>query len=746
MGQRALRPTPGFYQQPVTVSLPAGVHYTLDGSTPTTKSPAYAEPVVVAETAVLRYASFDEKGEQQGFVRGGTYFVNAPDTRLLTLSIGIDPWRLFGKIRGWFLPGPGADPGHWKQPGANWWTRKEHPMHLDVLETDGSLVHSSTVGFRMFGGMSRLHPQKSFSISARKKYGKKRIKHRLFGADGPKSFQFLVVRNSGSDWNRSYLRDALLTDLLRDESWDLDRQSGRPAQVYINGKYWGVFHLREKINAQFLADRHDIDNKDGIDLLEHQQTVKHGRFGGYKKFLRYLETHSLSDPANYRELKTMMDVDNYQRFQIAQTYFDNRDAGGNIRYWRDRNDPASRWRWILYDVDQGFGLHSDSAYVRNTLAFYTEANGPSWPNPPWSTFLQRKLLTNPEYRRTYVNRSLDYLHTDFAPEVVGAAIEWHVGRLEYDMPRQFARWKGKDKNWRIHLQRLRVFARHRPDYLREHLREFFVGGADVPVSITASSGGVVELNGNLDISGEGFSGRYFQNHPLHLRPRPEPGYRFVGWEGVEAPTGAFTLDLQDAEPRTIHAKFVAFKHPLAGEVILNEVCPKAKSSGDWLELFNRSEQPVDLTGWQLSDGKHQAALPAAQIAAGDYLVVCEDLTRFQRAYPMAHNVVAGLEFGLKRTGETLSLYGPQGGMVNSIAYAVEAPDTSFVVALVRPGLDNTDQRHWALKAGPGTPCTANPEELRSSVLTRQDYWTRIGVGGSVMLLILAVLVMRGKAT
>jgi len=45
-----------------------------------------------------------------------------------------------------------------------------------------------------------------------------------------------------------------------------------------------------------------------------------------------------------------MDIDNYQRLQIAQTYFDNRDAGGNIRYWRPQT-PGGRWRWILYDVE-----------------------------------------------------------------------------------------------------------------------------------------------------------------------------------------------------------------------------------------------------------------------------------------------------------------------------------------------------------------------------------------------------------
>lgn len=742
-GLPAPEPTAGFYQHATTVTLPEGVRYTLDGSTPSAQSAAYTEPLYLDRTTLVRYAFFTTDGQLSGFVQGATYFIGEPETRLLTISIGVDPWRLFDGVNGWFLPGPGADPGHWKQPGANWWSRREHPVHLDLIETDGALVHSSTIGLRMFGGMSRLHPQKSFSLSARTKYGAKRIKHHLFGEEEPKKYQFLVVRNGGSDWNRSYLRDALLTDLLQDKSWNLDHQAARPAQVYINGKYWGIYHLREKINPQFLADRHGIDEKENIDLLEHQRTVKHGQIGDYLRMLRFAEQADLSQPENYAKLGEQMDIANYQRWQIAQTYFDNRDAGGNIRYWLDRSDPASRWRWILYDVDQGFGLHSDSSFQRNTLRFYAEPNGPSWPNPPWSTLLQRRLLTNPDYRRSFVNRTLDYLQTDFAAETVDIAIQRHVTRLEYDMPRQLDRWKGKAQHWQLHLDRLRNFARQRPGYLREHLRNFFDGGNDVLVTITAGPGGYVALNDNLTIDEDSYSGRYFQNHPLHLRPRPHPGFRFVGWEGRDDPPD-FDLSLQNGQPQNLRAIFEPAEHDLADQVIINEICPRAGSSGDWLEIFNRTDHSVDLTGWFVTDGGKRFDLPEAQISAHDYLVVCRNGIRFQRTYPTAHNVVSGLNFGLHKKAESIGLYAPDGAYVNRIKYTVDRPDTSFVLALVRPSLDNTDTRYWAEQSGPGTPCAANPEELRASVLGSQDYWIRIGIGTAVLALVVLIRMIRTK--
>ncbi|WP_273445008.1 CotH kinase family protein [Neolewinella agarilytica] len=734
--QEQCRPTAGFYASPIDVSLPVGVRYTLNGSTPTAASPIADGAFRLTQTTVVRYAAFTPAGKVDGFIHGATYFIAEPDTRLMTLSIAIDDWRLFNGTNGWFRAGPGADPGHWKQPGANWWTKREHPAHFDLFEADGALVHSSTVGFRMFGGMSRLHPQKSFSLSARKKYGQKRIKHDIFDGASGKSFQFLVARNGGSDWGRSYVRDALLTGLLKDESWDLDHQAGRPVQVYLNGKYWGIYHLREKINPQFIADRHEIADKDKIDLLEHQETVKHGQLGNYRKLVRFIENNDLSKPANYRRIQEWMDVDNYQRLQIAQTYFDNRDAGGNIRFWRDRSDPESRWRWILYDVDQGFGLHDPTAYENNSLAFYTEANGPSWPNPPWSTLLQRRLLANPGYRRGFVNRSLDYLATDFRAEVVLAAIERRHAGLAYDMPRQLQRWKGKSKNWDIHFERLRTFARERPAHLREQLRTFFGGGADREVSIIATAGGYVTLNHNITVDEESFRGRYFENFPLHLRAVAHPGFRFVEWEGLSAKTPSSELSL--GNDREVKAIFEPFTHPLADVVIINEIRPRGKAGGDWLELYNRSTESVELLGWQISDGHHTTRLPNVTIGPNDYLVICEKEADFRRAYPAAHMVVGGLGFGLDKDGETLGLYGPLGGYVNQVTYTIADPDTSFVHALVLPGLDNTDIRHWATQSGSGTPCTANPDYLQTAVVTQQDYWLRIGIGVGVLLLIVVV--------
>ena len=712
---------------------PGDIRYTLDGSTPGRNAPIYAGgSIPIERTTTLRAVVTDGEGRPLGPVTGASYLIDEPPTELLTLSVAIDHWRLFDPVRGWYLAGPGADPGHWKQPGANWWTRREHPAHLEIIEPGGRSVFAGTTGFRMFGGMSRLEPQKSFSLSVRGQYGERKIDYPLFGEAGNDDFRFLVARNGGSDWGRSYLRDALLTGLLRDESWDLERQAARPVQVYLNGRYWGIYHLREKINARFLADRFAAVHPDSLDLLEHRGTVKRGSGRAYQKFLGDLASRDPARSADMRQLQRQIDTDNYMRLQIAQTYFDNRDAGGNIRYWRPHG-PDGRFRWVLYDVDQGFGLHREGAAATNTIEFYTDPTGPTWPNPPWSTLLQRKLLRNADYRRDFVNRSLDYLQTDFATPTVLAQIDERVAALEHDMPRHLARWQRKDKFWRLHLERLRTFARERPAHLREHLRELADGGPDEQLSVGATAGGHLLLNGNLRIR-DRYVGRYFSRLPVRVAAVPERGYRFAGWAGTD--DTAPELDLRLDRPRALTARFEPLRHELADRVIINEVCPRGGGSGDWVELYNRGDRTADLRDWILADGSGQEfRLPAVQLDPGDYLVACRRVEKFRRRFPGTHNVVGGLPFGLNRRADRLGLYSRRGAYVNEVSWTTEARDSAFTLALVLPGLDNTLAENWVVEEGAGTPNLPNPTHLVTAVIDRQDYWLRIGVGLSVLLLI-----------
>jgi hypothetical protein len=746
-GQQGMRlvPSPGFYAEPqrvevlgAPIAIGAGaIFYTTDGRTPDRHSLPYTGgPIPVRASSTLRVVSYGADGKAEQF--GGTYLIGEPPSELMTVAVAIDPWRLFHPESGWFVAGSDTTGAR----GANWWTDAEHPVHVEIFTPGGKSVHAGRMGFRLFGGRSRVHPQKSFSLSGRKRYGNRRIDYPLFGEGAGDRFQFVVLRNGGSDWGRSYLRDALLTGLLADPSWELDVQAARPVRVYLNGKYWGLYHLREKINPRFLADRYDVD-KDSLSLIEHERTVKHGSDADYTELRDYVSRHDLADQRHYAWVEKRMDVDNFQRLQIAQTYFDNRDAGGNIRFWRP-NGPNERFRWILYDVDQGFGLHRQQGWTTNSLTFFTEPAGPVWPNPPWSTLLQRKLLANPAYRRNFINRSLDYLHTDFSAEAVLERTDAAIEAIAEEMPRQQARWDRQLGHWRYHCDQLRRFALYRPDFLREHLREYFRAGSDRAVAVRAGRGGYVVVNDNLQVGSDGLEGRYFADVPIRLEAVALPGYRFAGWEGAEEERPIFDQDLGADRSYELEARFAPSRHPLADRIIINEVCPRSEVAGDWLELYHREGPAVNLEGWFLIDGSGERFhLPPTLLRPGSYLVVSREGERFAATYPEVPEFIAGLPFGLHKEVDRLGLYAADGSYVNSIRYELPPrEDTVFTYALALPGLDNSRHRHWVAEAGPGTPGRANPAHLQSAIVTRQQFWVRVGVGFAVLLLIVFVRVFR----
>ena len=101
-----------------------------------------------------------------------------------------------------------------------------------------------------------------------------------------KKFKSVVLRNSGGDFNKSNFRDGLMTHLATETG--LVTQAFQPVVVYINGEYWGIQNLREKINEHFVEANFDVD-KDSIDIVRHRYDVQHGSSKEYHKLLKYLK-------------------------------------------------------------------------------------------------------------------------------------------------------------------------------------------------------------------------------------------------------------------------------------------------------------------------------------------------------------------------------------------------------------------------------------------------------------------------
>ena len=524
----------GFYNSPISISLQAPsptaeVRYTLDGSPPGQSSFLYEDSIKIRKTTVIRARVYDT-GFEPGNVVTNTFFINV-DKPLPVLSISTLPAYLWSDTAGIYVKGTNGIPGNCRENPMNWNQDWEIPINIEYYDEKGNKAFGQQAGMKIFGGCSRTLPQKSVSVIARNQYGKNSFDYRLFDDLPFDSYKSFVLRNAGNDWGRSMIRDALCTKLAGSVT-DIDHQAYRPVVVYINGTYWGIHNIREKINEHFLAQHHNVGPND-INLLEGRGWAKHGSNADYTAMKGNINILDLSDPDAYNYVKGEMDIDNYIDYQVGQIIIGNTDwPGNNIRFWKTK-DPGSKWRWILYDTDFAFDLFNHSGAYHNTLAFAAEPNGDGWPNPPWSTLLFRKLLENETFSRKFIDRFSWMLNNAYNPEKVNAMIDSIVAGIEQEMPAHLARWQSMTMGqWKRQIDRLRTYAAQRPEIIMDYAAEFF--GLNPSVSIrlyTNGDGGVIRIDDGQEVTRE-FSGQYFKNESIKLRAVPAPGYRFASWERI----------------------------------------------------------------------------------------------------------------------------------------------------------------------------------------------------------------------
>ncbi|PCH65071.1 MAG: hypothetical protein COC01_10415 [Bacteroidetes bacterium] len=82
-------------------------------------------------------------------------------------------------------------------------------------------------------------------------------------------------------------------------------------------------------------------------------------------------------------------------------------------------------------------------------------------------------------------------------------------------------------------------------------------------------------------------------------------------------------------------------------------------SGDWFELYNYSSTDVDMSNWIIKDygGFNSYTIPFGTIIkAGDYLVVCQDTTKFQVQYDTIKNFLGPFNWGLGNGGDDILIF------------------------------------------------------------------------------------------
>lgn len=686
------------------------IFYTTDGSEPTVNSPYFTGPIFMNMPRTVR-ARVIKSGYLPGQVTSNSYLMNT-NHALPAIFVSTDPANLWDNEYGIYVKGRNAS-SEYPYFGANFWEDWEKPANIIMYERDGRRAFHLDAGIKIFGAWSRGQDQKSLSIHTRRSYGYDGINYRIFAEKPIERFETIVLRNSGNDFNNTMIRDAYCNRIT--SSLGLDQQAYRPAVVYINGDYWGIQNIREKVNEEFIASNHDVD-EDLVDILEGDGEVVRGSSDHYEALKAYIQSNNLAIDQHYNYVKTQMDVQNFINYQIAQIFIDNRDwPGNNIKFWRERN-ASPKWKWIMFDSDFGINTWANDNQTFNTLQFALEPNGPGWPNPPWSTFLLRNLIRNTSFKHDFINAFADHLNTIFDPAVLSGHLNDMIKEIESEIPAHMQRWNGNTWYWNDRINAMRTFIRDRRNLVRNHIRGVFGIAGTFNLNINTEGQGYVKLN-TIHINNFPWSGQYFDNIPVELEAIPAPGYRFVQWKDAENKTSE-SISVNTADNTSLTAVFQILPESNL-KIVINEINYRSADDfdvGDWIELLNISGYTINMSGWELKDDNddHVFVFPENTIIPADgFLVIVRDRTKFKAGFPEVEIVDGELDFGLGGDEDCVRLTTNEGVLVDEVCYKKSAPwppganGAGGTLALKNPFSNNEHPLNWEASESYGTPGRSN---------------------------------------
>ncbi len=427
------------------------IYYTLDGSTPTTDSKVYSSPLTIKKTTVLRIMS-KESGRLRSAVETYSYIVNE-NHKLDVISLALNP-------------------GDFNTINANTSTESKitRKVNAQLLTQDGGGFQIDA-GLKLFGGSTRSYRKKSYELKFKKRYGDANLHYKVFDDVDSSVYNSLILRTGSQDefqWSKRILiRDIVSTSLMKEHT-KVDVQAYKPVVVYVNGKYWGLYFLREKIDETFVANHYNVAaTKTNTDILRVDGEVKTGSNKKYNNMIKWITNNSLSNKNNYEKIKEQVDIENMCDFWIAEIYASNYDIL-NVRYFSNPEVDNGKWKFIFYDMD--------SAYYNvnvNYYTFYTNSYGMGGWNFP--TTLLRNMMKSSEFKKTFLERLSYNLKNTWNYNTVSKKLDDIVKEVgEDEIKRNLERWDNISySRYKTNINYVKNFAKKRNSYMKSQARSYF---------------------------------------------------------------------------------------------------------------------------------------------------------------------------------------------------------------------------------------------------------------------------------
>ena len=473
------------------------IRYTTNGNRPTAQSPLYEEPLTLNEhlysksdiytivncpdpdfflpdsvrhCIIIRAAVFDESDSCVSAVTTNSYFIHAIGCNthgLPAISLCADSLDLYDYETGIFVPGIHFDSlepyftGNYFMKGREW----ERLCNVEFYELNDNSGINQQLGLRTHGKQSRWRSQKGLSLYAREEYGKKRIKYKFFDEIPMEKFKRLSLRPFASAWNGSGSKDYICNRIA--QHLDVEFTASRPAVLFINGEYFGIYYVQEKPDEHYLEDHFDIDEEE-INLIKDWITIDYGSANNYNALYNWMLQADLSDDEQYAYATEHIDIDNFIDYYVFELFAANVDwPSTNTRFWQHLD---GKWRWIFFDGDaclevQNFDVFANATYEGDD----------TYPSSRKATLFFRRLLENDHFKVQFSSRFNQLVHSTLSYQNTKPYFDYIKATLTNEVPNQSHRFGSPSaySTWLYYSMRvINEFLMERPETILDALNGF----------------------------------------------------------------------------------------------------------------------------------------------------------------------------------------------------------------------------------------------------------------------------------
>lgn len=318
--------------------------------------------------------------------------------------------------------------------------------------------------------------QKGLKIYAREEYGKKNFKYKIFEESDLKKFKHLIIRPFRNSFSPTGINDWLANHIAA--PLNMGTTASQPAVLFLNGEYWGIYFLEEKVDERYLESHFEV-NPDSVNIISSWGTAETGSSDSWFSLYYWLMAADLSDPAQYTYFAKKIDIPNIIDNYIFELYSANWDwLNNNVRCWQTMDDGP--WRWVFYDGDCCLDNLEYDVYMMATFM------GEYWSSSEWAILFFRKLLENETFKNQYLARLEEVNKKYFTYKRTKPSLKQITRLLEDEIPQQSQRFNNPKnvREWERSCHEIDLFLLERENRFWQDTKNFFHLKEDAISSVT----------------------------------------------------------------------------------------------------------------------------------------------------------------------------------------------------------------------------------------------------------------------